>query len=61
VKRGDAMLYCRPEILTGTRFSKTVCLTSAELKAEQVHAREMLHSLAEGQPNFCSGKPCTGL
>lgn len=61
VKRGDATLYCRPEILTGTRFSKTVCLTAAELKAEQVHAREMLHSLDEGQPNFCNGKPCTGL
>lgn len=61
VKRGDATLYCRPEILTGTRFPKTVCLTAAELEAEQVHAREMLHSLDEGQPNFCNGKPCTGL
>ena len=61
VKRGDATLYCRPEILTGTRFAKTVCLSASELKAEQIHAREMLHSLDEGQPNFCNGKPCTGL
>ena len=61
VKRGDALLYCRPEILTGTRFSKTVCLSASELKAEQVRAREMLHSLDEGQPNLCNGKPCTGL
>jgi hypothetical protein len=60
VKRGEATLYCRPEILTGTRFSKTVCLTASELKAEQVRAREMLHSLDEGQANFCNGKPCTG-
>ena len=60
VKRGEAVLYCRPEILTGTRFAKTVCLTETELKAEQVRAREMLHSLDEGQANFCNGKPCTG-
>jgi len=60
VKRGDAILYCRPEILTGTRFPKTVCLTAAELEAEQIRAREMLHSLDEGQANFCNGKPCTG-
>jgi hypothetical protein len=60
-QRGDATLYCRPEILTGKRFPKTVCLTAAELKAEQVHAREMLHSLDEGQPNFCNGRPCTAL
>jgi len=60
VKRGDAILYCRPEILTGTRFAKTVCLTARELKAEQTRAREMLHSLDEGQANFCNGKPCTG-
>jgi hypothetical protein len=61
VKRGDAILYCRPEILTGTRFPKTTCLSASELKAEQIRAREMLHSLDEGQPNFCNGKPCTGL
>ena len=60
VKRGEAVLYCRPEILTGTRFAKSVCLTETELKAEQVRAREMLHSLDEGQANFCNGKPCTG-
>lgn len=60
VKRGNAILYCRPEILTGTRFPKTVCLTASELKAEQTRAREMLHSLDEGQVNFCNGKPCTG-
>ena len=60
VRRGDAILYCRPEILTGTRFRKTVCLTETELKAEQIRAREMLHSLDEGQANFCNGKPCTG-
>jgi hypothetical protein len=60
VKRGAATLYCRPEILTGTRFAKTVCLTESELRAEQIRAREMLHSLDEGQANFCNGKPCTG-
>ena len=60
VKRGDTVLYCRPDILTGTRFPKTVCLTASELKAEQIHAREMLHSLDEGQANFCNGKPCSG-
>jgi hypothetical protein len=60
VKRGDAVLYCRPEILTGTRFAKTVCLSASELKAEQTRAREMLHSLDEGQANFCNNKPCTG-
>lgn len=61
VKRGDTVLYCRPDTLTGTRFPKTVCLSASELKAEQIHAREMLHSLDEGQANFCNGKPCTGL
>ena len=40
---GDALLP--PGDTDRDAISETVCLTAAELKAGQVHAREVLHSL----------------
>jgi len=38
--RGDAVLYCRHESQSGTRFDKKVCLSADQIKARHQESRD---------------------
>jgi hypothetical protein len=42
-KRGQLM-YCRPEVVTGTRFRNNVCLTEAQIMEQRRNARDTLNA-----------------
>ncbi|MFM1886971.1 MAG: hypothetical protein RL026_2128 [Pseudomonadota bacterium] len=48
VQRGDVTVYCRREILTGSR-TQTIetCLTAKQLEAEQNRTRSLLRDLQD--------------
>jgi hypothetical protein len=49
-------VYCRSEAVTGTSFRSTVCLTAAQLQAEQQQTRASLDTMDRVQPIDCGGQ-----
>ena len=38
--KGDKVVYCRSETPLGTRFSTTICRSSAQILADELHGKE---------------------
>jgi hypothetical protein len=55
VHRGETV-YCRKEMLTGSRFASQVCLTDRQIKDMQQRAKDDLQSVGAG----CNGGGCKG-
>jgi hypothetical protein len=47
-KRGQLM-YCRTEVVTGTRFRNNVCLTEAQIMEQRRNARDTLNAPRKAQ------------
>jgi hypothetical protein len=58
VHRNGQDLYCRSEILTGTHFRNTVCLTEAQMSASERDRQEVLDQLAKGGAVDCRVPKC---
>ena len=50
--------YCRSQILTGTRFSNTVCLTQAEISANDGNTQSNLDTLGRAGRALCPNNKC---
>jgi len=61
IKCGGRILYCKPEALTGTRFTSKVCLTANEIREQEARAKDMMHGLNQSRDEHCGGKPCVGM
>ena len=61
IKRAGRILYCKPEALTGTRFTSKVCLTANEIREQEARAKDMMHGLNQSREEHCGGKPCVGM
>jgi hypothetical protein len=60
VKRGDQVLYCRSQSVTGTLFSSTVCLTEDEIKNQKARLQRSKDALNQLRGSQCVGKMCSG-
>jgi hypothetical protein len=49
-------VYCRSEAVTGTSFRSTICLTAAQIQAEQEQTRASLDTMDRVHPIDCSGQ-----
>jgi hypothetical protein len=58
VHRNGQDLYCRSEILTGTHFRNTICLTEAQVSASERDRQEVLDQLAKGGAVDCRVPKC---
>jgi hypothetical protein len=58
VHRNGQDLYCRSEILTGTHFRNTVCLTEAQVSASERDRQEVLDQLGKGGAVDCRVVKC---
>ena len=50
--------YCRTQILTGTRFSNTVCLTQEEISAADGNTKSNLDTLGRAGRALCPNNKC---
>lgn len=60
VKRGDQVLYCRSQSLTGTLFSSTVCLTESQIRDQDAGLQRSKDTLNQSRPARCVEKMCAG-
>jgi len=60
VKRGDQVLYCRSQSVTGTLFSSTVCLTESQIKDQDAGLQRSKDILNQSRPSKCVGNLCAG-
>ena len=58
VHRNGQLLYCRSQILTGTHFQNTVCLTEAQVNASERERQEVLDQLAKAGGIDCRVTKC---
>lgn len=65
VKRGyqprrikGQLKYCRTQILTGTRFSNTVCLTQEEISATDTDTKTNLDTIGRAGRALCPNNKC---
>jgi hypothetical protein len=57
LRRGDQILYCRSEVITGQRIGSRVCLTAAQLQTEKQNVTEAKDIL--NHPSYqCVGASC---
>ena len=50
--------YCRTQVLTGTRFSNTVCLTQEEISATDRNTKSNLDTLGGAGRALCPNNKC---
>jgi len=50
--------YCRTQVLTGTRFSNTVCLTQEEISAADGNTKSNLDTLGRAGRALCPNNKC---
>ncbi len=60
VKRGEQVLYCRSQSVTGTLFSSTVCLTESQIKDQDAGLQRSKDTLNQSRPARCVEKLCAG-
>jgi hypothetical protein len=58
VHQKGQLLYCRSQILTGTHFQNTVCLTEAQVKASEHGKQEALDQLGKAGGADCRVYKC---
>jgi hypothetical protein len=58
VHRNGQLLYCRSQILTGTHFQNTVCLTEAQVNASERERQETLDQLTKAGGIDCRVAKC---
>ena len=58
VHHNGKLLYCRSQILTGTHFQNTVCLTEAQVKASERGRQEALDQLGKAGGADCRVYKC---
>ena len=58
VHRNGQLLYCRSQILTGTHFQNTVCLTEAQVNASERERQDVLDQLAKSGGVDCHVYKC---
>jgi hypothetical protein len=58
VHRNGQLLYCRSQILTGTHFQNTVCLTEAQMNASERERQEVLDQLSKSGGVDCRVYKC---
>jgi hypothetical protein len=50
--------YCRTQVLTGTHFSNTVCLTQEEISATDGNTKSNLDTLGRAGRALCPNSKC---
>ena len=50
--------YCRTQVLTGTHFSNTVCLTPEEISATDGYTKSNLDTLGQAGRALCPNNKC---
>jgi hypothetical protein len=60
VKRGDQVLYCRSQSVTGTLFLSTVCLTESQIRDQDAGLQQSKDILNQSRPARCVGNLCAG-
>jgi hypothetical protein len=58
IHQNGQLLYCRSEVLTGTHFPQTVCLTEAQLRASERGRQQLMDTLNKGGGIDCSVIKC---
>ncbi len=58
VQQNGQLLYCRSQILTGTHFPNTICLTEAQVKASDHGKQEALDQLGKAGGSDCRIYKC---
>ena len=58
VHRNGQLLYCRSEILTGTHFKNTVCLTEAQVTASEREKQDVVDQLGKAGGVDCRVARC---
>jgi hypothetical protein len=58
VHQHGQLLYCRSQILTGTHFQNTVCLTEAQVRASEHGKQEALDQLGKAGGADCRVYKC---
>jgi hypothetical protein len=58
VHQKGQLLYCRSQILTGTHFQNTVCLTDAQVRASEHGKQEALDQLGKAGGADCRVYKC---
>jgi hypothetical protein len=58
VHRNGQLLYCRSQILTGTHFQNTICLTEAQLNAAERERQEVVDQLGKAGGVDCHVYKC---
>jgi hypothetical protein len=61
VKRKNQLLYCRSEMVTGTRLSSKVCLTEEQIRGRQQKTEEAVDLMNKMRATAaCAGQPGCG-
>ncbi len=60
VKRGDQLLYCRSQSVTGTAFSSTVCKTESQIRDKDAAVQQYKDTLNQPHIATCVGGGCGG-
>jgi hypothetical protein len=58
VHQNGQLLYCRSQILTGTHFQNTVCLTDAQVRASEHGKQEALDQIGKAGGVDCRVYKC---
>ena len=58
-QRNDKLLYCRPEIVTGTMFKSLVCLTERQIENQKRAAKENQDTINQQHQVHCLAQECT--
>jgi hypothetical protein len=53
--RGDQIVYCRREVVLGTRFDREMCATARDLEYIRAHGQEMTSQAQKGNFGFPKG------
>ena len=56
--RNGQLLYCRPQILTGTHFTNTVCSTAAQVNAAERERQGILDQIGKAHGVDCHAVKC---
>jgi hypothetical protein len=60
VKRGDQVLYCRSQSVTGTAFSSTLCQTESQIRERDAAVQRSRDTLNQPRITPCVGIACGG-
>jgi hypothetical protein len=60
VKRGDQLVYCRSQSVTGTAFLSTVCKTESQIRDQGAAVQQYRDTLSQPHIAPCVGVGCGG-